>query len=92
MDRVTCMANKQIEHVLTVLGKYLFLISVSGGSVVKNLPASQEAPVQYLGWQDLLGEEMATLSSILAWRTLWTKEPGGLSSMGSHRVKTPLRD
>ena len=60
--------------------------------MVKNLPASQEAPVQYLGWQDPLGEEMATHSNILAWRTLWTKEPGRLSSMGSHRVKTPLGD
>ena len=46
--------------------------------MVKNLPASQEALVQYPGWQDPLEEEMATHSNILAWRTLWTKEPGGL--------------
>ena len=53
--------------------------------VVKNLPAVQEIwemCVQSLGWEDLLGEEMATSSSILAWRIAWTEEPGGLQSMG----------
>ena len=38
------------------------------------------------GRQDPLEEEMATRSSILAWRFSWTKEPGGLQSMGSQRV------
>ena len=38
------------------------------------------------GWEDPLEEEMATLSSILAWKIPWTEEPGGLKSMGSHRV------
>ena len=41
---------------------------------------------QSLGWEDLLEKEMATLSSILAWRTLWTEESGGLYSIGSQRV------
>ena len=38
------------------------------------------------GWEDPLEEEMATLSSILAWRVPWTEEPGGLQSIGLHRV------
>ena len=40
----------------------------SGGSVVKNTPAKQEIWVQSLGWEDALAKEMATNSSILAWR------------------------
>ena len=55
--------------------------------VKKNLPARQEMQVQSLGWEDLLVEEMATHSSILAWEMPWTEEPGGLQSMGSHRVR-----
>ena len=46
--------------------------------VVKNPPAIQETPVRFLGWEDPLEEGMVTHPSILAWRTLWTKEPGGL--------------
>ena len=53
---------------------------------VKNLPAMQETPVRFLGWEDPLKEEMATHSSILAWRIPWTEEPGSLQSMGSTRV------
>ena len=53
---------------------------------VKNLPAVQETWVRSLGWKDPLEKEMATHSSILAWRILWTEEPGGLQSMGSQRV------
>ena len=37
-------------------------------------------------WEDPLGEGMATHSSMLTWRIPWTEEPGGLQSMGSHRV------
>ena len=51
--------------------------------MVKNLPAMQETLVRSLGWKDLLEKEMATHSSILAWRIPWTEEPGGLQSMGS---------
>ena len=39
-----------------------------------------------MGWEDPLQEGTATLSSILAWRILWTEEPGGLRSIGSQRV------
>ena len=63
------------------------------GSVVKNLPAMQEAQemwVQSLGREDPLEKEMATHSSILAWRIPWTEEPGGLQSMGSQRVGKDL--
>ena len=49
---------------------------------VKDLPAVQETQVQSLGWEDPLEKEMATHSSILAWRISWTEEPGGLQSMG----------
>ena len=53
---------------------------------VKNLPAMQETWVQSLGGKDPLEKGMATYSSILAWRILWTEEPGRLQSMGSQRV------
>ena len=43
--------------------------------------------VQSLGWEDSLEKEMATHSSILAWRIPWIEEPGGLEYMGSQRVK-----
>ena len=54
--------------------------------MVKNLPAMQETSIQSLGGEDPLEEEMATHFSILAWRIPWTKEPGGLQSMGSQRA------
>ena len=49
---------------------------------IKKLPAMQETRVQSLGQEDPLQKGMATHSSILAWRTPWTEEPGGLQSMG----------
>ena len=55
--------------------------------MVKNLPAMQETWVESLGWEDPLGEGMATHSSILAWRMPWIEEPGGLQAMGSQRVE-----
>ena len=54
--------------------------------MVKNPSAMQETLVQSLGWENLLEEGMAIHSSILAWRILWTEKPGGLLSIGSHRV------
>ena len=50
---------------------------------VKHLPAMQETRVWFLSWVDPLEKEMATHSSILAWRIPWTEEPGELQSMGS---------
>ena len=57
------------------------------GSVSKELPGKQETQVQSLGQEDSLEKGMATHSSILAWRILWTEEAGGLPSMGSQRVR-----
>ena len=54
--------------------------------MVKNRPAVQETLVQSLGRKELLEKEMATHSSILAWRILCTEEPGGLQSMELQRV------
>ena len=51
--------------------------------LIKNLPAMQETWVRSLGWEDPLEKEMATHSTILAWRVPWTEESGGLLSMGS---------
>ena len=51
--------------------------------MANNLPAMQEAWVQFLGWEDPLKKGKATHSSILAWRIPWPEEPGGLQPMGS---------
>ena len=62
----------------------------SSGSAVKSLPAVQqlqETQVQTLDQEDLLEKEMPTHSSILAWRILWTEEPGGVQCMASKRVR-----
>ena len=54
--------------------------------MVKRLPAIRETQVRSLSWEDLLEKEMATHSSIPAWRIPGTEEPGRLQSMGSQRV------
>ena len=54
--------------------------------MVKSLPTMLETQVQCLSQEDLLEKEMATHSSILAWKIPWTEEPGRLQSMGSQRV------
>ena len=54
---------------------------------LKRLPAMLETWVRSLGWEDPLEKEMATPSSILAWRIPWTAEPGGLQFTGSKRVR-----
>ena len=62
--------------------------------MVKNLPVMQEVqenPVQSLGWEDSLEEEMVTGSSILAWRIPWTEEPGGLQSYRITKSQTRLK-
>ena len=64
-------------------------VGFSNGSVVKNSPAMQERQemwVQSLGQEDGQ-EEMATFSSILAWKIPWTEEPGRLQSIGSQRIR-----
>ena len=54
--------------------------------MLKSLPSMWEIWVQSLGWEDPLKKEMATHSSILVWRILWTEEPVELQSTGSQRV------
>ena len=58
----------------------------SGGSVDKESTFNAGDRVQFLDKEDPLNKEMATHSSILAWRIPWTEEPGGLQSMGLQRV------
>ena len=55
--------------------------------MVKKLPAMQETQFRFLSLEDPLEKEMATHSSILAWKIPWTEEPGGLQSMGLQRVR-----
>ena len=54
--------------------------------MVKNLPAMPDTQVQSLGWEDFLEKGRSTHSGILAWRIPGRGKPGGLLSMGSHRV------
>ena len=54
--------------------------------LVKRLPAMRETQFLSLGWEDALEKEMATLSSIHAWKIPWIEEPGRLQSMGLQRV------
>ena len=56
---------------------------------VRHLSTTWETRVQSLGQEDLLEKEMATHSSILAWKIPWTEEPGRLQSMGLQRVLIP---
>ena len=65
---------------------YTDLLGFPGDSGGKESPATRETWIQSLGWEEPLEKEMATHSSILAWITPWTEEPGGLQSMRSQRV------
>ena len=56
--------------------------------MVKNPPAMRKIQVQTLGWEDDLEKGMAIHSSVLAWRVLWTEEPGGLSPWGHKESDT----
>ena len=58
--------------------------------MVKRLPTMQETRVQSLGWEAPLEKEMATHSSILAWKIPWTEEPGGLQVQGIAKSQTQL--
>ena len=73
----------------SLLLSLLFLIKGRASLVaqrLKHLPAMPETWVRSLGGEDPLEKEMATQSSIPAWRIPWTEEPGGLQSTGSQRV------
>ena len=71
------------ENIFILFFQHLWFVA----QLVKNLPAMQETWVSSLGREDALEKEMATHSSILAWRIPWTEEPGGLQSMGLQRVE-----
>ena len=60
--------------------------------MVKRLPATRETQARSLGREDPLEQEMATHSSTLAWKILWTEEPGRLQSMGVAKSWTRLSD
>ena len=75
-----------LNHWNAVEFLFIFFTASLVAQSIKNLPAVQETRVWSLGWEDPLEKEMATHSSILAWKISWTKEPGGLQSMGSQRV------
>ena len=78
------LRNSRIQSANTEQAPSIWTSLVS--HMVKKPPAMQETWLQSLGWEDLLEEEMATHPSILAWRILWTEEPGRLQSIVSHRV------
>ena len=71
---------------------YFHIWGLPRGSVVKNPLAMQETRVLSQGWEDSLGEEMATHSGILAWEIPSAEEPGGLQSMGSQKNRTQFSD
>ena len=74
------ISKKKVALIWTlVYGVYDSLVA----QMVKSPPAMKETQVRSLGWKDPLEKEMATQSSVLAWRIPWTEEPGGLQSMGS---------
>ena len=74
-----------LANTLTLINYSPFPTRVASlvAQLVKNLPTMQEIRVQFLGQEDPLEKEIATLSSILALRIPWTEEPGGLWPMGS---------
>ena len=90
--RTTVHGIERVGHDLETTPQTIFIfvevqliLIFSGDSVVKNPPAKKDL-VRSLGWEDPLEEEMATHSSILAWRILWTEEPSGLQTMGLQRA------
>jgi len=84
---INYMFNKYLKGCLFRFLLSTFLQSTSlVAQTVKRLPTMWETRVQSLGREDLLEKEMATHSSILAWKIPWMVEPGRLQSMGSQRV------
>ena len=88
----TSLILSSASVILLLVPSRVFLISFIAlfaslvAQMVKRLPTMWETQVQILGWEDLLGKEMVTHSSILAWKIPWTVEPDRLHSMGSQRV------
>ena len=74
-------------HKSNIYNIYTYFMASLVAQRLKRLPGMQETGVRSLGWEDPLEKEMATHSSILAWRIPWREEPGRLQSMGSQRVR-----
>ena len=79
LDPGTVLLKKTAKHVF----QHTLPVTFLGAQMIKALPEMQETRVRSLGRKDPLEKEMATHSSILAWRIPWTQEPGGLQTMGS---------
>ena len=77
-----CIHSTTLRLLVGAFNPFTFKVIID----IKHLPAMQETWVRSLGRENALEKEMATHSSILAWRIPWTEEPGGLQSMGSQRV------
>ena len=81
------LTSLMFMHLMFILQLFFWASLIA--QLVKNLPAMQETWVWSLGQEDPLEKEMATHSSILAWRIPWTEEPGRLQSMGLQESDTP---
>ena len=83
-------SNLGLMRLLTA-GRFLITWVTEAPSLVaqtvKHLSTMQETWVQSLGQEDPLEKQMATHSSVLAWKIAWTEEPGRLQSMGLQRVR-----
>ena len=81
--------NYLCSYIYKLFEKYIYIyMNFLIAQLVKNLPSVQKTRVQSLGQEDPPEKEMATCSSILAWKILWTEEPGELQSMGSQESDT----
>ena len=82
------MVYPAVERLVLYLYLFTYIWASFTAQSVKNLHAMQETRVRFLGWEEPLEKEMATHSSILAWRISWTEELGRLQSMGSQELDT----
>ena len=82
------LLSKGLSRVFSsiTIQKHQFLVTSLVSQMAKCLPTTRETQLQSPGWEDLLEKEMATHSSILAWKIPWTEEPVRLQSMGSQRI------
>ena len=78
--------HQNCRYCLSSLYRISPLMTSLGAQTVKRLPTMRDIRVQSLGQEDLLEQEMATHSNILAWKIPWMEERGRLQSMGSQRV------
>ena len=79
--------SNDLSKITQLISDYIWIRSnFPVAQMVKRLPTMQETQVQSLGWDDFLEKEMATHSSILAWKIPWREDPGGLQSIRSQRV------